>query len=409
MGVYKFSPPMSGRMGILWTLASISDAALIEYGCMGHMLYSRMALKKVGISNACKLYSTHIDETDISLGSIDRLEATIESVIKNDAPKVIFLTPSSVPTIIGTDLVSICKEIQPKYEDTLLIPFEFGGFDICSHRGIEETLLKLVQVIPKNIVRPKKPIFNIIGSCTDMFRFHADSEEIKRIIKGAFGMEVNCVLTSDTTVNDIKNIGKAHINLVIREEGIKCSEYLKEKFGIPYLVGRPYGVEGTLSWLGDIEEVIGIEVNKTFLEKEKLQANNQIISAMPILSHVLRDHSDEAKISIGGHFDVVKGVLDFAEKELHLKKAVCFSNCKCKETKDIPFIEEESWSQSLLKEKGIFMTSGEALKWSGKNLDLQISNPDVKWRLNVYESPFVGFRGAINLLNIWLNEFLDSE
>lgn len=54
------------------------------------------------------------------------------------------------------------------------------------------------------------------------------------------------------------------------------------------------------------------------------------------------------------------------------------------------------------------MASGEALKWAKRNIDLQISNPDIKWRLNPYESPFIGFRGAINLVNLWLNGLLDK-
>ncbi len=90
MGIHKFKPPMSGRMGVLWTLASIRDAALIEYGCMGHMQYGRMFLNQAGISRGCKLYSTHIDETDISLGDTRRLNRTIAQIVERDKPKIIF-------------------------------------------------------------------------------------------------------------------------------------------------------------------------------------------------------------------------------------------------------------------------------------------------------------------------------
>jgi hypothetical protein len=55
------------------------------------------------------------------------------------------------------------------------------------------------------------------------------------------------------------------------------------------------------------------------------------------------------------------------------------------------------------------MASGEALEWGGGNLSLQISNPDTKWRLNPYLSPFVGFRGALNLMDLWLNAALDQD
>ena len=40
MGLYRFKPMPSGRMGIFWTLSSIKNSAVVEFGCMGHNLYS---------------------------------------------------------------------------------------------------------------------------------------------------------------------------------------------------------------------------------------------------------------------------------------------------------------------------------------------------------------------------------
>ena len=55
------------------------------------------------------------------------------------------------------------------------------------------------------------------------------------------------------------------------------------------------------------------------------------------------------------------------------------------------------------------MGSGEALKWAGKGLELQISNPDLGWRLSPYDPPFLGFRGAVHLAGLWLNALLDQD
>ena len=49
------------------------------------------------------------------------------------------------------------------------------------------------------------------------------------------------------------------------------------------------------------------------------------------------------------------------------------------------------------------MASGEALEWGGRKFITSNINPDTKWRLNPYLSPFVGFRGALNLIDLWLN------
>lgn len=47
-------------------------------------------LNQAGISRGCKLYSTHIDETDISLGDTRRLNRTIAQIVERDKPKIIF-------------------------------------------------------------------------------------------------------------------------------------------------------------------------------------------------------------------------------------------------------------------------------------------------------------------------------
>ncbi|OPD23146.1 nitrogen fixation protein NifE [Clostridium botulinum] len=409
MGIHKFKPPMSGRMGVLWTLASIRDAALIEYGCMGHMQYGRMFLNQAGISRGCKLYSTHIDETDISLGDTRRLNRTIAQIVERDKPKIIFLLPSSVPTVIGTDLVAICEELQPEYPNTFLLPFGCGGFDIDGHRGVQEALLLLSKMLPKDVEKTKEPTFNIIGSCADLFRFNADAEEIIRIMKGAFGMEKLCVMTSDTSVEQIENMGSAHINLVIRQEGELAAKQLKKRFGTPYLLARPYGIEGTLEWIDKIVKISGLTLDNNFIKSEKEKSMSQISPAISAFQHVIREQPDEARISLGGHRDVVKGILSYAEEELSLIRGTCWCDSEAMASEEILYFSENEWVQAILsEEKGILMASGEALKWAKRNIDLQISNPDIKWRLNPYESPFIGFRGAINLANLWLNGLLEQ-
>jgi len=49
MGLHRFKPIPSGRMGTLWTIASIRDGVVIEFGCMGHMLYSSVTLERTGV------------------------------------------------------------------------------------------------------------------------------------------------------------------------------------------------------------------------------------------------------------------------------------------------------------------------------------------------------------------------
>ncbi len=410
MGLHRFSPPLSGRMGILRTLASIRDSAIIEYGCMGHMMYGRMFLNRAGVSGAAKTYSTHIDEADISLGDTTRLNRAIAEIVEKDKPKVIFLLPSSVPQVIGTDLPAICRELQPEYPDIPLIPFGYGGFDVFGYRGVQEALLLLAKTLPIDIEKSKQKTFNIIGSCADLFRFQADADELIRIMEGSFGIKPTCVMTSHTNVDDICNMGNASINLVIRREGIPAAEYLQERFGIPYLVGRPYGTKGTIKWIKDIEEILNIPLNVEFIRSEEEILKNQTLPTIPFFKHIFRSHPEEGTIYLGGHADVVEGILTYATEEMMFNKGLCWCDSSDMSSEEIPYLTEEEWTTIIRSnKKGVLMASGEALEWGGRNLSLQISNPDTKWRLNPYLSPFVGFRGALNLIDLWLNAALDQD
>ncbi len=404
MGLHRFKPLPSGRMGTLWTLATIHGAALVEFGCMGHMLYSGVTLKHAAVHDGCRLYSTHIDETDIALGDTTRLNHTIANVVKQNNPKVIFLLPSSIPEVIGTDLPALCRELQQDYPDVRLLPFGYGGFDVIKHRGVQEALLLLVKALPIDIEKTPQPTFNIIGSCADLFRFQADAAEIVRIMEGTFGMKAVSVMTSDTSVEDIEKMGSAHINLVIRREGEAAAKHLEKRFGTPYLLGRPYGIEGTINWLEKVAQISGLTMDSAFVKEERGVSRSRLIPVMPALRHLVRSHPEEATLSLGGHADVVKGILSFGLEELSLIKGTCWCDSPAMGSDDIPYFTENEWAPVVEQhQRGLLMTSGEALEWTGRSSDMQISNPDTKWRLHPYEPPFVGFRGAVHLVNLWIN------
>lgn len=409
MGLHKFKPVPSGRMGVLWTLASIHNAALLEFGCMGHMLYGRVFLNRAGVVDACKLYSTHIDETDISLGGTERLSRAVADIVQRDKPRVLFLLPSAVPEIIGTDIPALCRELEPDYPDMRLLPFSKVGFDSYQHLGIQETLLQLVKTLPKNVPKTPFPSYNLIGSCADLFRFQADAGEIIRIMEGAFGIKPLCVMTSDTSVEQLEQLGGAHVNLVLRREGVPAAEHLQKRFGIPYLLARPYGIKGTCEWIKQVAQITGLTPDRGYVNGQRDEALRLISAALPSFRH-FRKQSANGCLSVGGHADVVKGILAFACGELSFPQGICWCDSPAMADEEIPFFTEEQWTQAMESQgNGLLMASGESLKWAGRNQELQIANPDTVWRLNPYEPPFVGFRGAIHLVSLWVNEALRQQ
>ncbi len=408
MGLHRFKPMPSGRMGIFWTLSGIKDAAVVEFGCMGHNLYSGSCLKQAGMyeEKGALLYTTYIDETDIAMGDTGRLEATLRYVIDHDRPEVIFLQPSAVPEVVGTDLKAVANVLQEDFE-VPLIPIGHGSFAISQHKGVQDALTDLVRAVPVDTGQMRPETYNIIGSCPDLFRYGADALEVKRLMKGAFDMEPVCVLSSDCCVAELRQMGEAGVNLVLRREGIPAAKLLEKRFGTPWVYGRPYGIQGTTRWLGAVGEACKKEPSGAFISFEETLALDQIDRAEQSLFNHHWAYPDESVLSLGGHADVVEGILRFATEELSLKKGVCWCNCPEHGSEEIPYFTENEWMPVVKNHvKGYLMCSGEALLWGKKNLQLQIDNPDIGWRIHPYEAPFVGYHGAVHLVNLWINEYV---
>ena len=412
MGLYRFKPMPSGRMGIFWTLSPIRDSAVVEFGCMGHTLYNGGLLRQSGIYEGygAPLYTTYIDETDIAMGQTYRLEATIRQVVATDKPKVVFLQPSAVPEVIGMDMYAIANLLQDEFPETRLVPLGHGSFAISQHKGVEEALTAIVKALAEDAESVDGNSYNVVGTCPDLFNFGPDMLEIQRMMRGAFGMECLCGLTSRCGIDDIRRMGAAKVNLVIRREGIPAAEYLKKRFGTPYVYGRPYGIQGTTRWLKEVGESLGKEPDGNFIADEEKLLHDQCYRSYRALETNSWEYPEEETLTIGGHYDVVKGIQEYATKEMPLKKGVCWCDCPEMGDSEIPYFPEEKWIP-VVKEhtKGYLMFTGEALKWFGKNTELMISNPDIQHRLHPWDAPLVGYHGAIRLLNLWQNEYTNTH
>ncbi len=404
MGLYKTAPPLSGRMGALWCLSGIAQSAVVEFGCMGHMAYGRTFLHRMG-SFGGKLYSTHIGETDIAMGDTSRLTSAVEWVSETQGIKTIFLLPSSVPEVIGIDLKALAQELSPQFPDTRLIPLTAGGFDVCGHKGVELTLLELCKTFPKEMPLSVQPSFNIIGSCADMFRFHADAAEIARLASGALGMEHLCTMTSGTSISKLETMGAAHLNFVIRREGEAAAKYLKERFGTPYLMARPYGIQGTLDWLEAAASLWGRPVDKAFIRQEKENAMEQIAPIQAVLGRFLRVHREENRLILAGHADVVQGIGEYGKECFGFTTTDCYCDCPHMAGPHMAYLDDDAKERIANDSRGILMGSGELLRMAKRDQSLQIATPDDIWR-HSYEPPLAGFRGAVNLAAVWANEMM---
>lgn len=398
MQVCKYFPVANDRMGTIWTLASIEGACLIEFGPAGTTHYGIEAIGSLNGEERAKIYSTHMDQSDVTFGKYDRVENAIIEVDENIKPKYIFVMASSISSIIGADIKSVCRVLKDKV-NAKLIPITTGGLKEDYNVGIENTLKLLVKEITKeNEIDINK--YNIIGSNIDKYNFLSDTYEIKRIMKDLFNKEANTIFTSDTSVEDIENASKASLNIVIRKEGLKVAQYMEEKYNIPYVYKSLYGLQNTIDFVNAIDAIDGYELNKEVFDKEVKTVKSNMFS----VKRKFFFYKESKKCSVFGDYDTVKGISDMiCELGLELDRQEVLHKIdtdeflsSCSELDRIKYLR----NTKLL---GLFGDGPSLDMESNTIIKLQVSNPNLD-KINIYPyTPYVGFRGCMYFIERILN------
>ncbi|MGL4337780.1 MAG: nitrogenase component 1 [Turicibacter sp.] len=399
MQVCKYYPVANDRMGTIWTLASIKDACVIEFGPTGTTHYAVEAVGSLNGEDNALVYSTHMDQNDITFGKYDRLEAAILEVDENIGPAYIFVMASSISSIIGADIESVCYDLKDKV-GAMLIPITSGGLKDDYPKGVEKTLELLVNKIVKPGDQSLKK-YNILGFTMDKYNYASDVLELKRIMSDLFDKEINTVFTCDTSIKEIKKASEASLNIVVRREAIKAAQLMKEKYGIPYVYKNLYGLNGMKSFVDAVSDVFGYELNEVAYDQEIAQVNQQMIS----MRRRFMFYKGIKKCAVLGDYDTVMGLSSLLEEfNLEVDRSEVLYKLDANESCLSGCSEMERMIYLKNKELLILLGDGPSLMMSHQaKLAFQVSNPNLD-RVTVYPyTPFIGFRGILYLIEIILN------
>ena len=308
MQLCKYYPIANDRMGAIWTLASIKGACVIEFGPAGTTHYAIEGIGSLNGKHEANIYSTHMDQSDVTFGKYDRLEQAIMEVDENIKPKYIFVMASSISSIIGADVESVCFELESKVS-AQLIPITTGGLKHHYHIGVEQTLLLLV----KNLVKPaqKDPMkYNILGFTMDRYNYLSDVEELKRMMTLFFNKQLNAVFTCETSVEDLENAATASLNIVVRREALKAAQYLEKTYGIPYIYHSLHGLENTMKFIQKLAIFEGYELNEEKYEEEVTQIKQQMFT----VKRKFFFYKETKKCAVFGDYDTAVGMKQLLEE-----------------------------------------------------------------------------------------------
>ena len=403
MEVCKFYPVANERMGALWTLASIKDACIIEFGPAGTTHYALEGIGSLNANEVARIYSTHLDQDDVTFGKYDRLEKAILELDENLAPRYLFVMASSISAIIGADIESVCTELASQVR-AKLIPITTSGLKHHYPVGVAEVLELLVEQVVKPGTTNLNQ-YNILGMTIDRYNFLADVKELQRMMKGLFGKDVNTVFTCETTIAAIEGATAASLNIVVRQEALEAAKYLEKVHGIPFVYANLYGVKNIQAFVETVSQIAGYELNEEFLKQELATIAGPQMS----VRRTFFLSKTNLACAIFGDYDTVCGLRDcLLELGLEVDRAEVLY--KMAVAKPLIAGQTEADRMKYLKERDLLFLLGDGACEKMENRAkgyLQVSNPNFDRRLIYPDTPFIGFKGVLWLIQQILNITLD--
>ena len=252
MTLPPFTPDYSGVCSTLFSLEALTvihDAS----GCTGN--YTGYDEPRWFHSRA-PIYCSGLREIDAILGDDEKLIQKVLYALEDVKPEMIALVGSPVPMVIGADMEGIAAEIENR---TGIMSFGFDTTGIGYYpKGIEMVYKKVVRKVleESDVTMEKRPnSVNILGATPIDFGKSTALEDLEQFLVEN-GLEINVALWKNTTKHDLVRLKQAGCNIVVSHAGVDLAEYMKEKYGIPYVTGLPFGENYSKVWLSNLQEVI---------------------------------------------------------------------------------------------------------------------------------------------------------
>jgi len=221
------------------------------------------------------LVSSGLTETDIIFGGEQALERTLDAVMGND-PAAVFVLSTCIVDTIGDDIGMVCH----KERGVPVIPIPTAGFLGGSFQnGVNNALIALAGIAaPGNKTGnrntgndgDKTPSINIVGEKNLEYEVDGNYAEVSRLLS-AIGVPVNIRFIHNLPLEQIALLGAARLNILRDPSLVPVGEYLKKRFGIPYLLSFPPGISSTTAFIESVASACGVECRNAVADEQALQ------------------------------------------------------------------------------------------------------------------------------------------
>lgn len=187
------------------------------------------------------VFISALTEMDAIMGDDDKLIGDITDAAMQLKPRFIAIAGTPIPMITGFDFRAAALAIEKRTGiPTLGIPTN-GMHSYARGAGMAlEGIARRFVTLDENRGHSPLHTVNILGATPLDFSVNGSVDAMRELLSGN-GFEIVSCWAMGSSLDDIMQSARARVNLVVSSSGLPAARYMYETFGIPYVVGAPFG------------------------------------------------------------------------------------------------------------------------------------------------------------------------
>jgi light-independent protochlorophyllide reductase subunit B len=268
------------HLGTLRVASSFKNVHAIMHAPLGDDYFNVMRSMLERERDFTPVTASIVDRHVLARGSQEKVVENITRKDKEEQPDLIVLTPTCTSSILQEDLQNfVNRALNSKDSKANVLLADVNHYRVNEFQAADRTLEQIVRFFlpPKSSLpvsenhtgeKTEKISANILGIFTLGFHNTHDCRELKRLLND-LGIEINEVLPEGGSIENIRNLPKAHFNIVpYREIGLMTAVYLKNEYKMPYISTTPMGILNTAQFIREIEKILKNELHNPLYSEQ---------------------------------------------------------------------------------------------------------------------------------------------
>jgi len=265
-----------------------------------------------------RISCSEITDTDVILGIGDKLVQAVDLLARKRPCECIAIVNSCSLSLIGEDASNILKDHA--LSDHILY-LESTGCSKSFAKGFSEAIIQLIGKVAEPQAKFLDATVNILGLPITQYSWKHDIRELRRLMTLG-GIRVNTVLAAQSSLEEIRRLPAAGLNVVINPDyGLSIARFLEERYRLPYVATErmPIGFDATRTLMDRILGFFNLPAAGE-LEEEEHRCRKEAVLA---LSHSQRtDFLRGLPVAVFGEYDFVSGLSLFLREYLGCRPVI---------------------------------------------------------------------------------------